>query len=325
MINDPSTILSASTPSHRAAPRWIASLLPAATEVVCALGARDRLVLRSHECDEPAGVEEVPYVTEPKYTADGTSYEIDERIRAIVQEGLSIYRVDAEGLGRIAPDLVITQEQCEVCAVSTGELEAAMVEVLDPVPELLSLSPGDLDQALGDIVRIGAAIGEREAGEALVHSMRSRMEEVSRAVAPTPDAARPTVLVIEWMDPLMVAGNWIPELVQLAGGHPLIGRAGRHSPFVEWSEMRSTDPDVIVVIPCGFTLGRTRTEVDRLRDLPGWAELRAVRAGRVALADGHHFFNRPGPRLVESVEILAEILFPDAIDRGHRGQGWEPL
>ena len=306
-------------------PRRVASLLPAATEIVCALGMQDRLVLRSHECDMPAGVERLPYVTEPKYQPDGTSYEIDRRIRAIVQEGLSIYRVDADALARIAPDLIITQEQCEVCAVSTDALEAAVAAVMDAKPEILSLLPEDLDQALGDIVRIGIALGDRAAAEGLVGSMRTRMEAISTDVSDSGGSGRPSVLVIEWIEPLMVAGNWIPELVELAGGRPLIGRAGRHSPFVAWDEMRDSDPDVIVVIPCGFTVAQTRAEQERLTELPGWKELRAVRSGRVAVADGHHYFNRPGPRLVDSVEILAEILHPDRIDSGHRGEGWEPI
>ncbi len=304
----------------------IASLLPSATEIVCALGLEDQLVLRSHECDFPPGVARLPFVTEPKYAADGTSYQIDERIRALLQEGLSVYRVDADGLRDARPDVIVTQHQCEVCAVSARELEAAACAVLDPPPGIVSLAPGGLADVLSDMERVAAALGVADRGAALVAGLRERMEAVEARVkgwsAGRAATHRPSVVTLEWLDPLMVAGNWVPELVEMAGGTNLLGEAGAHSPFVDWEEVRELDPDVVVVLPCGFTLHRTRQELHLLAELPGWTELRAVRRGRVALADGHHFFNRPGPRVVESLEILAEILHPDMEGWGHQGTGW---
>jgi iron complex transport system substrate-binding protein len=329
---NPPTADSAATPATRPAatpgthppaiPDRIASLIPAATEIVCALGLGDRLVLRSHECDEPPGVERIPFATEPKYEPDGTSYAIDERVRALVQEGLSVYRVDADCLREARPEVIVTQHQCEVCAVSAREVEAAACAVLDPPPRIISLDPGGLGDVLGDIQRVAAGLGVPERGRELTASLRRRMDEVRARVEGRP---RPRTITIEWLDPLMVAGNWIPELVDMAGGENLLGRAGEHSPFVSWDEIRATEPEAIVVIPCGFTIARTRREIGLLTGLPGWAELPAVKKGVVAIADGHHFFNRPGPRIVESLEILAEILHPKVAAWGHRGVGWDAL
>jgi iron complex transport system substrate-binding protein len=301
-------------------PSRIASLLPAATEIVCALGLGDRLVLRSHECDVPATVRALPYATEPKFEADGTSYAIDERIRALVQEGLSVYRVDAERLREARPEVIVTQHQCEVCAVSATEIEAAVCAVLDPPPRIVSLAPGGLEDVFDDMERIAEALGVPEAGRELTSALRRRMRDVRTTVE---GRTRPRTVVIEWLDPLMVAGNWIPELVEMAGGEDLLGRPGEHSPFVSWETIRAAEPEVLVVIPCGFGIARTRREFAALTRLPGWDRLPAVQRGRVALADGHHFFNRPGPRIVESVEILAEILHPKVAAWGHQGAGWE--
>ncbi len=306
-------------------PRRIASLLPSATEMVCALGLGDRLVLRSHECDYPEWVEALPYGTSPKYEPDGTSYQIDERVRALVQEGLSVYRVNSMALRRAMPQVIVTQEQCEVCAVPASEVEAAVAELLDPAPRIVSLSPTRLDDIFEDVRRLAGDLGVPDRGGVLARELRGRMAKLADEALKRagPPASRPGVLTIEWLDPLMVGGNWMPELVEMAGGRNLLGTAGEHSPFMEWSALRELDPDVIVVLPCGFDIERTRDEIEALTGRPGWNELTAVEHGRVALVDGHHYFNRPGPRIVESLEILVEIL------RGERPAGeparWEWL
>ena len=299
-------------------PRRIASLLPSATEIVCALGLGDRLVLRSHECDHPEWVEGLPYATSPKYEPDGTSYQIDERVRALVQEGLSVYRVNSMALRRAMPQVIVTQEHCEVCAVPASEVEAAVAELLNPAPRIVSLSPERLNDIFDDIRRVGRELGVPDRGQVLTRELQGRMEELAEEARERAGAAsaRPGVLTIEWMDPLMVAGNWMPELVEMAGGRNLLGTPGEHSPFVEWSALREMDPDVMVVLPCGFGLERTRDEIETLTDRPGWSELTAVRHGRVALVDGHHYFNRPGPRIVDSLEILVEILHGNAVAGG---------
>jgi len=298
----------------------IVSLLASATEIVCALGFRDALVGRSHECDWPPGIEILPAVTEPKFPTDGTSYEIDARVKAIVQEGLSVYRVDAEALSGLDPDLLVTQTQCEVCAVSESDVERALAEWTGGRPAVVSLEPHALSDVWDDVRRVAGALGVADRGEALVSRLAARMEALANRA--TERSERPAVACIEWIDPLMAAGNWMPELVAMAGGENRFGEAGVHSPWMEWDELVEADPEVIVVSPCGFDVERTRAEMCGLTERPGWDDLAAVRGGRVAIADGVAYFHRPGPRLAESLEILTEILHPHAFDFGHRGSGW---
>lgn len=297
----------------------IVSLLPSATEIVCAVELRDALVGRSHECDFPPGVERLPALCEPKVPIHGASVEIDRAVRRLVADGLSVYRVDAEALRALAPDVIVTQTQCEVCAVSEADVVAATCDWAGSRVRIVSLAPARLDDVFTDIERVGAALGAAARGTSVVASLRARLAALA---ARTRELPRPGIACIEWLDPLMAAGNWVPELVELAGGRNLFGSVGEHSPWLAWEAVRAADPDVIVAMPCGFDLMRTRGEMPALERLPGWDALRAVRAGRVAIVDGHQYFNRPGPRLVESAEILAEILHPGVFDFGHRGKGW---
>ena len=301
----------------------IASLLASATEIVCELGFRDSLVARSHECDWPAGIEILPAVTAPKIDVRASSSTIDRDVRELVTDALSVYRVDAERLRELAPDVIVTQTQCEVCAVSLSDVERALAAWTGARPAVVSLEPNALADVWRDVRRVAAALDAPERGEALVALLEARMEAVSdraRALA-----ARPTVACVEWIEPLMAAGNWMPELVERAGGVNLFGDAGKHSPWLTWEALAAADPDVVLIMPCGFDVPRTRAELGPLVERNGWEELRAVRGGRVAIADGVAYFNRPGPRLAESLEILAEILHPGELDFGWRGRGWEPL
>ena len=300
----------------------IASLLPSTTEIVCALGLREQLVGRSHECDFPPEVEALPALTASKLDPRAESLAIDDRVKQLVREGLSIYRVDADELRALAPSVVLTQEQCDVCAASPKDVEAALADWVGGRPRLVSLAPATLADVWGDLVTVAAALGVPERGKALAERLASRLTDVSERTLRI--RRRPRVAAIEWIDPLMAAGNWMPELIALAGGTNLFGETGRHSPWLAWDALRAADPDVIVVLPCGFDLARTRREMAPLAAKPGWRELRAVRDGRVFLTDGNQYFNRPGPRLVESLEILAEILHPDGFPANHLGTGWEP-
>lgn len=299
----------------------VVSLIASSTEIVCALGFEGLLVGRSHECDYPESVKRLPACTGPKFVPDGTSYEIDQRVKAILQEGLSVYRVDGEKLRVLAPDVIITQDHCEVCAVSLRDVEAAVCDWLGSRPLVVSLRPDSLADVWAGIRRVAEALGAPERGHELVARLKARMAGVAERARVLPE--RPRVACIEWIEPLMACGNWMPELVAMAGGVNLFGEAGKHSPVMEWEELRAGDPDVIIVLPCGFDLERTRREMPGLAGRPGWSELPAVRAGRVYLADGNQYFNRPGPRLAESLEILAEILHPQAFRFGHEGTGWE--
>ncbi len=299
----------------------VVSLLPSLTEIVCVLGCGKRLVARSHECDHPAGVESLPVVTAPRFEPVGTSSEIDDRVKGLLGDGLSVYRVDVERLRELAPDLVLTQDQCEVCAVSLPDVEAALAEWTGASPRVVSVKPQTLGDVFGDFVRVAEALGVPGRGRALQRRLSDRVAEIGERTGALTD--RPRVAMVEWLDPLMAAGNWMPELVRLAGGHPLHGRSGEHSPWIEWDALRADDPDVLVLLPCGFDMARTRQELGLLTGRPGFAELRCVREGHVYLTDGNQYMNRPGPRLVESLEILAEILQPDRFDFGHEGSGWQ--
>jgi len=298
----------------------VVTLIASATEIVCALGCRDRLVGRSHECDFPPDVRDLPALTEPKFPTDGTSYEIDQRVKAIVQEGTSVYRVFADAIGELEPDVIVTQDQCEVCAASLADVEKALCDWTGRPMRIVSLQPNGLADIWGDILRVAGALGIEAHGEALVSDLRQRMTAVQEQATAQPK--RPRVACIEWVDPLMAAGNWVPELVEMAGGENLFGEAGKHAPWMSWDELATADPDVIVVLPCGHDISRSVQDMSILEAKPGWGDLRAVREGRVLIADGNQYFNRPGPRVAESLEIMAEILHTGVVDYGHAGRGW---
>lgn len=301
----------------------IVSLLASATEIVAALGFEDSLVARSHECDYPVGVQGLPFCTEAKIDVDGASRAIDDEVRTLVQEGLSVYRVDGEALKAFKPDVIVTQSQCEVCAVSENDVLKAVYHWLGDRPRIVTLKPDSLSDIWTDIRTVATALDAPERGDALVGDLQSRM----RAVAETAGRIdrRPTVACIEWIDPLMAAGNWMPELVAMAGGDNLFGSAGKHSPWMDWDDLVRSDPDVIVILPCGFDIERARQEMPTLTAQVGWSRLSAVRTGRVHIADGNQYFNRPGPRIAASLELLAEMLHPEHFDFGNKGAGWQPL
>jgi iron complex transport system substrate-binding protein len=301
----------------------IASLLPSTTEIVCSLGFERALVGRSHECDFPGGVSSLPVLTAPKLDATRPGREIDDRVRELVREGLSVYRVDEQQLRELEPTLILTQDQCEVCAASLRDVEEALERWIGTRPQVLSLNPATLSDVWNDIGRVAAALGETERGLERVAGLRQRAEAIAARAAEA--EVQPSVACVEWIDPLMAAGNWVPELVELAGGRNRFGNAGEHSPWLDWRPLREADPEIIVVMPCGFDIERIRAELGPLLAQPGWHELRAVREQRVYLTDGNQYFNRPGPRLLESLEILSELLQPSLFPAHHEGTGWQRL
>lgn len=298
----------------------VASLIASATEIVAALGARDTLVARSHECDFPHAVTALPAVTAPKLDVNRSSGEIDRQVKSLLEQALSVYRVDADALKAVRPDIIVTQTQCEVCAVSLSDVEQALAEWTGARPQIVSLAPNALADVFADIARVATALGRTAQGEALIADLKRRMASIAERAASL--ASRPRVACIEWIEPLMAAGNWMPELVAMAGGENLLGRAGQHSPWMDWDTLAGADPDVILILPCGFDIARSLAEMPALAGHPGWPDLRAVRGGAVFLLDGSQYFNRPGPRLAESLEILAEILHPQHFSFGHEGTGW---
>ncbi len=302
--------------SHR--PR-VVSLIASSTEILHALGAGELQVARSHECDYPPSVKRLPAITRPKFDIEGSSAEIDKRVRDIVERGLSVYEVDADALEKLKPDVILTQDQCQVCAVSLADVERAVCEIVHGKPRIVSLRPHTLADIYRDIALVAAAIGRPAAGEKLIASMQQRLAAVSVAVAGQP---KQRLAFIEWVDPPMSGGHWMPELIASAGGVSIFGATGEPSPWITWKDVAAADPDVIVVAPCGYDIEVTRREVRPLARYEIWQQLRAVRGDHVYLADGNAYFNRPGPRLVDSAEILAEIMHPDVADFGHRGQGY---
>ncbi|HEX2740116.1 MAG TPA: cobalamin-binding protein [Rubrobacter sp.] len=284
----------------------IASLLPSATELVHFAGGT--LVGVTHECDFPPGVEELPKLTSSKIESHSmTSREIDAAVGALTDEG-SIYALDAELLERLAPDLIITQGLCEVCAVSMNLVETATSQMSE-VPEILSLNPTSLGDVLGDAVGIGEALGHGEETRAKVAALKERLASVQDAVA---GLSRPRVGCIEWLDPPFSAGHWVPEMVRLAGGEEVFAGPGEPSARLTWDEVFEAAPEVLILMPCGFDAERTIKEALVLPELPDWGELPAVKIGRVWAVDANSYFSRPAPRLVDGVEILARILHPEA-------------
>ncbi|WAS06445.1 cobalamin-binding protein [Gloeomargaritales cyanobacterium VI4D9] len=295
----------------------LVSLLPSATEIVHELGLTASLVGRSHECDYPPAIQALPVCTAPKFDPKGDSRQVHERVMAILHHALSVYELNLATLHALQPTHILTQAQCEVCAVSLADVTQAVAAWLTPHPEVISLQPQTLGQVWQDIALVGEKLGVDPA--LVLQNLHRRIAQVQQAVRGLPSLR---VLCIEWLDPLMSAGNWVPELVQLAGGQPLLAQVGAHSPWLTWAQVERADPDVIVVMPCGYDLART---VQAWQDSPHpWGKLRAVQAGQVYATDGNAYFNRPGPRLVDSLEILAAILHP-GWDGGQRGQGWCPL
>ena len=292
----------------------IVSLLPAATEWVCALGAEADLVGRSHECDDPPSVQLLPVVTRPAFSVEGDSAAIDARVQARLQQGLSLYDVDFEKLRALQPDLVLTQAQCEVCAVSLPQLEAALGAWTVSQPSLFSMEPQTLKQVLTTAFRLGKTMDRAEAAMQWVGEAEQRLQALRNRLGlhkRSDTSAWPTVACIEWMEPLMMAGHWMPDVVEMAGGRTVLTEKGARSRTVAWADLRAADPDVIAVIPCGFTLDQTRRDLHFLTDREGWVDLKAVRQGRVYLFDGNAYFNRPGPRLYRSIDLLAAALHPD--------------
>lgn len=283
----------------------IASLLPSLTELVCALGRGDELVGVTHECDYPPGIELLPHLTRSRIAPEADSAAID---RAVSEQGGSLYDLDAEALADLRPDLILTQEQCDVCAVNEATVRR-VASSLPGVPRVESVNPTDLAGVFAMFDAVAAMLDARAEGEALRTAFDDLAELIVERVG---DRPRPRVALLEWLDPPFSSGHWNPEIIALAGGVEVVGRAGERSRRIDWDVVAEAEPDVILLSPCGFTLDRAREELPALIARPGWRSLEAVRAGRVALVDGSAYFSRPGPRLKESLAIAAAALHPDA-------------
>ena len=303
----------------------IVSLIPSATEIVAALGWGDRLVGRSHECDYPLAVQSLPVCTAPKFNPEGDSAAIHQRVTDLLQSALAVYAVNTELLAQLQPTHIVTQAQCEVCAVSLSDVEQAVAELTEVKPTIVSLQPAVLSDVWQDMLTVGEASAGSTGKQQAESAIAALKQRVNGCVARVETVAqeRPTVACIEWIEPLMAAGNWVPELVELAGGISCFGTIGQHSPWITWEALIEADPEIIVVMPCGYTLAQTRAELSTLMGHPGWQQLNAVQNNRVYVVDGNQYFNRPGPRLVDSLEILAEIFYGEQTPYRYRSQGWQ--
>jgi iron complex transport system substrate-binding protein len=286
----------------------IVSLLPSATEIVCALGARDRLVGVSHECDFPADVAGLPVLTRARLDVSGSSADIDRAVRDVIGDALSIYAVDEDHLSTLRPDVIVTQDLCEVCAVSLDDVRRAVARLATHGEvRIVTLTPTRLAHVLDDVERVAVGIERPDIGREVRAALAGRIAQVAARARRA--RRRPRVVSLEWIDPIMLGGTWMPELIELAGGVAVGAKAGAPAPTLDLDGLRALSPDVVVIKPCGFSLARALGETEALA-----AILAAVPGARSYVTDGNAYFNRPGPRLVESLEILAACVHPDLFE-----------
>lgn len=289
--------------------RRIVSLLPAATEMASALGLDEQIVGVSHECDFPAEARTKPAVVRPAIALDKMSpREIDMAVSMRLRQGLSLYEVDENLLRRLQPDLILTQNLCQVCAPSGNELTTAL-KTLQPRPEIVWMTPHSLEEIFDNIRSLGAAAGRDAEAEALIASGRARMEKIATRIKGLPH--RPRVFCMEWADPIYCAGHWVPEMVERAGGHDALAKRGTDSVRIPWQEVLDWSPEIIIFSPCGFHLASALQQMSLLEAQPSWAALPAVRSGQVYVVDADSYFARPGPRVVDGTELLAHLFHPD--------------
>ncbi len=312
----------------------IVSLLASATEMIAELGCLDQLVGRSHECDYPPQILQLPLVSTVQINTETSSSEIDAQIKHLAHtkdsvqndalKALSIYRIDVPLLQELQPDVIFTQTQCDVCAVSERDVTEALQQLTGLHPRIVSLSPHRLADVWEDVLRVGKALERREQAENLVQQYQQRLEKLElSSMEINKGNKKPRVAVLEWLDPLMAAGNWPPELVAYAGGESLFGEVGMHSPWLTWEELHRANPDVLVLAPCGFSLARTLVDVPLLQLNPLWQSLAAVQNGCVYAIDGNNYLNRSGPRLVESAELLAHVIWGEQLAIPVDEQAWQ--
>jgi len=295
----------------------VVSLLASGTEIVCGLGAGDSLIGRSHECDNPDWVHILPSCTSPAFDVTVSSGQIDAEVRRRLKAGEALYNIDTNLIRSLKPDLLITQAHCEVCAVTPGDVQRADCVIAGQVLALLGGSLAGIYEGIRNVAR---ALDREEAGEALVEQMAHRIGVVTAAVR---NRRPPTVVILEWTDPIFATGNWVPELVEAANGNLLLGEKGKHSSAIAWEQVQKADPEYLIIAPCGFNLEKARDELPNLERLPGWFDLAAVREAHVAVADGNKYFNRSGTTVVETVEIIAEILHGYKSESAQHDTAWQ--
>lgn len=287
----------------------VASLLPSATEIVCAVGAATELVGISHECDFPDDIRHLPVLTRARLRPQGRSGDIDREVRSVLQEALAVYEIELARLEAARPDVIVTQDLCDVCAVSFDDVCAAAATLVHQPIRIVNLHPTRLDDIWADVHRVGESLGRTADAANVVADLQSRIAEITKRSLAC--VGHPRVISIEWIDPVMIGGMWMPELIERAGGFPLVTRPGDHAPTLTKEALSRLVPDTVLIKPCGFPLERTLEEISVLHTSLPWESWRAVQEGHVYVADGNAYFNRPGPRIVDSLEILAACLHPE--------------
>ena len=298
----------------------IVSLLPSCTEIICKLGYSENLVGISHECDYPNSISGLPVLTKARVSSEGNSIKINQCVSDLLQKGLSVYDVDTSLLKSLSPDIIVTQAQCEACAVSLDQVKEIVSNWTRNKTEIISLEPNNLNEVWHSFDIIANAMDAPESFYILKTEINERFKLLKDKLNET--RKKPTILCIEWIEPIMVAANWVPELVGIAGGNNVISVSGTDSNFSSWDEIEKTNPDIIIMMPCGFEIKRTLEDLHYLQKKEGWHKLKAVKENQVYVVDGNQYFNRPGPRLVDSVEILAEIINPDYFGRKYTENAW---
>ena len=299
----------------------IVTLIPSATEIVAFLGKKDLIVGRSHECDYPKDLSRIIKLTSPKINVEGKSGEIHKQINEILENSLSVYKVDIKELKKLEPDIVVTQAHCEVCAVSLSEVEEIVNKHLNEKTKIISLQPNTLSEVFDDIRKVAKGLNlDQKTSENLIKPLEQRVKNIQ---IKSLKQKKRTVACIEWIEPLMAAGNWIPEMVKISGGEDIFGKSGKDSHWIRFDEIKSYDPEIIIFLPCGYNIEKTKDEVENLLIKENkWSNLKAFKDKEFFVVDGNQFFNRPGPRLVESLEIFAEIIHPNLFNFNHKQSGW---
>ena len=299
----------------------IVTLIPSATEIVSFLGEKNSIIGRSHECDYPLGLEKIDKLTSPKINVDGTSNEINKQINSLLENSLSVYKVNVQKLKKLNPDYIVTQAHCEVCAVSFSEVEDIVEKYLNKRTKIISLQPNTLKEVFDDFDRVAEELDiYNSKNRNLINLLKKRVDQIKNLSF---NKKKPKVACVEWIDPLMVAGNWIPELVSISGGDDIFGNIGKNSHWIKFEEIKKSDPDIIIFMPCGFDINKTNEELKIFfKKNPIWKSLKSFKNESFFVVDGNQFFNRPGPRLIDSIEILLEIIHPSLTDLNYKKKGW---
>ena len=281
------------------------------------------MVGRSHECDYPAPVAGLPVCSEPKFSLEGSSLDIHKRVKEVLENALSVYRVNIKKLQELSPTIIVTQDHCEVCAVSLKDVEEAVCRFLVSRPKIVALSPKSLKDVHQNFRNVASALKAQENAESLISRMHEGVFKIRNKTKKLSPKFK--VALLEWINPIWTSGSWTPELIEYAGGQDVLGEKGRLSHSIDFKDLANADPELIMIAPCGYDLSKIREEISPLTTHIKWKGLKAVRNKRVYIADGNQYFNRPGPRLLDSLQILAEIIYPEHFNFGYEGEGWRHL